>query len=175
MKYLLFLIILVWGLRAGATGTYYMSKDAALKIYFPDQTINRKTEYLDAEQKKAIKQKARAPWDHSVVTYYEAVHNGKVTGYAFFESEIVRTKIATYMVVINADGSVRGVEILAFYEPEDYKPPRRWLEQFHRRTLADDLTLKSGVKNIVGSTLSAQALSDGVRRYLAFFEIIISK
>lgn len=160
---------------ASATGTFYMTKDAALHHYFPEQSIERRSEYLSKEQKLAIKQAARAPWDHGVVTYYIAKDGSSVIGYAFFESVTVRTKTATYMVVINPNGTIRGIEILAFYEPEDYKPSRKWLYQFNEKNISSDLTLKSGIHNIVGATLSAQALSEGARKYLAFCKVIFGK
>ncbi len=160
---------------ASATGTFYMTKDVALKQYFPEHSIERRSEYLSKEQKSAIKQEARAPWDHGVVTYYVAKNGNTVIGYAFLESVTVRTKTATYMVVVNPNGTIRGVEILAFYEPEDYKPSPRWLGQFNEKNIGSDLTLKSGIKNIVGATLSAQALSEGARKYLAFCKVILGK
>lgn len=163
-------------LCASALGAeVHMTKDAALKLYFPDATIERKTEYLSTEQKKAIKLKARAPVESGVITYYVGKKNNVPIGYAFFESVTVRTKAATYMVVVNPDGTVRGVEILAFYEPDDYKPSTRWLAQFQHKNIQDDLMLRSGIKNIAGATLSAQAFSDAVRRILSIYAIAIPK
>lgn len=162
-------------IHASATGPLYMTKDVALKLYFPNHSIERKSEYLSTEQKHSIKQEGRAPWDHGVVTYYIAKNGSTIAGYVFFESVTVRTKTATYMVVVNPNCTIRGIEILAFYEPEDYKPSERWLGQFHDRNLSSDLTLKSGIKNIVGATLSAQALSEGARKYLAFCKVILKK
>jgi hypothetical protein len=173
--YAILICILLLPAMLKATGTYYMTKDVAIKQYFPDNTIERKSEYLNAEQKNAIKQAARAPWEHSVVTYYVAKNGNQVVGYAFFESVTVRTKTATYMVVMNPNCTIRGIEILAFYEPEDYKPSRRWLDQFNGKSISGDLTLKSGIHNIVGSTLSAQALSEGARKYLGFCKVILGK
>ncbi len=81
----------------------------------------------------------------------------------------------TFMAVINPDSTVRAVEILAFYEPEDYLPPKRWIEQFRSKSLNSDLWLKRGVQNIVGATLSAQSVTEGVRRLLSTFEVAIPK
>ena len=176
MKYLL--LVAGWLIAVPtfcATGTLFLTKDDALKLYFPDAQIERKTEYLSPEQKTAVKQKAHAPMEARVVTYYVARKNNVVIGYAFFETVTVRTKDATYMVAVNPDATVRGVEILAFYEPPDYKPIPKWFGQFYKKGLDDDLNLRSGIRNIAGATLSAQALSDGVRRILSIYSLIVAK
>ena len=64
------------------------------------------------------------------------------------------------------------VELLAFFEPPDYEPPARWLNQFKGRRLNDDLYLKRGLRNISGATLTAQSFADGVRRALAVFPYV---
>jgi hypothetical protein len=175
MKFILILAIVIATPALCASGTLFLTKDEALKQYFPDAQIERKTEYLTPEQKETIKQKARAPMESRVVTYYTARKNNAVIGYAFFETITVRTKEASYMVAVNPNGSVRGVEILTFYEPADYKPIDRWFDQFTNHSLQNDLMLRSGIKNIAGATLSAQGFSDGVRRILAIYSLIVAK
>jgi len=174
MKLSLLLTTLIWA-GSSFAGTVHLTKDAALKLYFPDAQIERKTEYLTPEQKTAIKQKAHAPVESGVITYYVAKKNNATIGYAFFESVTVRTKVATYMIAINPNGTVRGIEILAFYEPDDYKPSGRWLGQFQNKDLQNDLMLRSGIKNIAGATISAQTFSDAVRRILSIYSLAIPK
>jgi hypothetical protein len=81
----------------------------------------------------------------------------------------------TFMAVIRPDSTVGAVEVLAFYEPEDYLPPARWLSLLVDSRLTDELRLNRGVRNISGATLSAQAITNGVRRLLATFEVAIPK
>jgi hypothetical protein len=110
-----------------------------------------------------------------VVTYYVGTRDDGVTGYAFFDTHVVRTMPATIMIVIDPDSTVRAVEVLAFYEPEDYRPTERWLDQFDGKSLRNDLWLKRGIHNIVGATLSAQSISDAVRVTLATFQNAVPK
>jgi hypothetical protein len=74
--------------------------------------------------------------------------------------------------VLSPSGAVRRVEILAFYEPPEYTPPERWTKQFDGRQLDDDLKLGAGVQGITGATLSATAMTAGVRRVLALYEVL---
>ncbi|MBI3005485.1 MAG: FMN-binding protein, partial [Ignavibacteriales bacterium] len=150
----------------------YLTKEEVLKIYFPGSAASqRKTVFLTDEQVKNIQEKSKARVESKIVTYYVGRDSSGNAGYAFFETQTIRTMPATYVVVVNADTSLRAVEILAFYEPEDYLPSKKWLAQFTNKNPRSDLWLKRGIHNMVGATLSAQALSDGVRRILATFEV----
>lgn len=160
---------------SGVSAQVHMTREEALRQYFPGLAVERKTIFLTEEQAGQIRMRGRAKVDSRLVTYYVGRGPGGVSGYAFFETEVVRTMPETYMVVVNPDSTVRAVEILAFYEPEDYLPPRRWLDFFREQSLKGDLWLKRGIPPIVGATLSAQSLTDGVRRILAIYEIAVPK
>ena len=150
-----------------------MTKDEALLRYFPDADVKRATAFLSPEQVERIQQQARTRVESRVLTYYTARKNGSLAGTAFFETQTVRTMPVTYLTVIDPDTSVRAVEILAFHEPEDYAPPGRWLAQFAGKTGEDDLFLKRGIQNIAGATMTAQSLSNGIRRLIASYTIVV--
>lgn len=151
-----------------------LTKDEALKLHFPGATIERKTLFLTDGQHREIERAATARVESKIVTYYVARREGRLAGVAFFESQTVRTMPATYMVIVDPDSTVRNVEILAFHEPTDYLPPERWLNQYRGRTSGDDLFLKRGIQNISGATLSAQTISNGVRRWLAAYLVAVA-
>lgn len=154
----------------------YLTKNDALRLYFPDEkNIKRKTLFLSDDQVQDIQTRARAKIDSKILTYYEYTENEKLYGFAFVETQIVRTHPATYMIVINSDGSIKAVEMLAFFEPEDYLPPKNWFAQFSCKTLNDDMYIKRGVPHVAGATLSAQAVTESVRKYLTIFELLINK
>lgn len=154
----------------------YLTKDEALRLYFPNETkVNRKTIFLSDDQLQQIQSRARAKVDSKILTYYEYIEDGKLQAVAFFETQTVRTHPATYMILLNSDGSVKAVDMLAFFEPEDYLPPKRWFAQFTRKTLNDDIHTKRGIPNVAGATLSAQAVTESVRKYMTIFELLFSK
>lgn len=153
----------------------YMTRDQALELYFPGAHAEKQTLFLNDDQVQAIQQMARAKVPSKIVTYFTCKKEGQITGYAFFDAEVIRTQKAAYMIALDTDGNVRALEILAFYEPEDYLPPKKWMQQFERKDLKDDLWIKRGIPNISGATLSAQALTDAVRRTLALYTISIRK
>ena len=86
---------------------------------------------------------------------------------------MVRTLPETFMVLLSPTGEVRMTVILAFHEPPDYLPSERWLEQFRGEKLSPELWVGREIAGIVGSTLSAQAMTQGVRKVLALFDILV--
>jgi hypothetical protein len=152
-----------------------MTKEEALRQYFPDASVERRTAFLTDTQVASVQAKGRAKVPSKVLTYYVARKDEQIVGTSFFETRIVRTMPATFVVVINPDTTIRLVEILAFHEPTDYVPPDRWLEQFHGTSPDDDLFLKRGIQNISGATMTAYTLTDGVRRLLASYEEVVAK
>ena len=152
------------------------TQQQALERAFPKpQLVERQTLFLDDKQVELIQKLARAKLESKIVTYYLGKDNGKISGYAFFATDVVRTKAATYMAVIDPVSTIRRVEILAFYEPMDYFPTPRWLELFRGKGLNDNLWPKRDIHNITGATMTTQALTQGVRRMLAIFQTAVPK
>ncbi|OGU63159.1 MAG: hypothetical protein A3C56_06520 [Ignavibacteria bacterium RIFCSPHIGHO2_02_FULL_56_12] len=156
------------------TAQVKMTKEEALETYFPAAQIERATAFLTDDQVHEIQQRSRSRVESHVLTYYMARKDGRFVGTAFFETQTVRTMPATYMVIVDPDTTIRAVEVMAFFEPEDYLPQSKWLGQFAAKGPADDLWLKRGIQNISGASLTAQALTEGVRRLLASYQIVVA-
>ncbi len=142
----------------------FSTQQQALERAFPKpQVVERQTLFLDDKQVESIQKLARAKLESKIVTYYLGKDGDKITSYAFFATDIVRTKAATHMAVVNPDSTVRLVEILAFYEPMDYFSMPRWLDLFRGKLLNDNLWPRRDIHNITGATLTTQAITQGVR------------
>ncbi len=154
----------------------YQTKEEALKLAFPEaDTIEKKVVFLDDKEQKETEAIAKVKMDSKIYTFYTGKMGQVILGYAIFGSHIVRTKPEVYMVVINADGSLKSVEVLAFYEPEEYLPPRRWFDQFAGKVLDDALWAKRGISAVTGATLSANGITQEVRKVLAIFQEMVIK
>ena len=159
-----------------AMGKVYITKDDALKKAFPEASeIERLNLFLTDSDMNRIQDISGGKVESKLLTYYKARGKEGILGYAILGSHIVRTKPEVYMVVINPDGSIRYVEILAFYEPEEYLPPKRWYGQFAGKVLDDNLWHKRGISAMTGATLSANGITQEVRKALAVFQIMILK
>ncbi len=160
---------------AAASGVVFHTQRDALTLAFPDaDRIERRNVILTDAQAEAIERRAQAPLDSRIVTLYVGWRGERILGYAVIEVHKVRTLPEALMTVLTPDGAVRSVRMLAFHEPPDYLPPRRWLGQFDDRTLGPDLQLKRDIHVIAGATLSSRAATRSVRRALAMHEVLVA-
>ncbi|MBI4055205.1 MAG: FMN-binding protein [Elusimicrobia bacterium] len=155
-----------------ACAKVFLTQKEALRLAFPEGKIERKTVFLRKEEVEAIEELAQAKMESRLIHYYVGRDTTGAAGYAFFETHTVRTMPETFMAVLSPDGNLRSVEILAFYEPPDYLPRSRWLALFEGRRLDDSLWVKRGIRNVAGATLTTQAITQGLRRILATFQVI---
>ncbi len=152
----------------------YYGKQDALAAAFPDTDgIEAKRFFLTEEQREQIQELAGAPLEDRLVTIYIATKDGNVAGYAFFETHEVRTMPETLLIVVSPEGEITKTLLAAFYEPPEYEAPKRWLEQFDGAKLSPELRVNRHIKGIAGSTLTAHAVTSGIRRALAMHRLLI--
>ncbi|MFZ3114629.1 MAG: FMN-binding protein [Syntrophales bacterium] len=184
MKKKCFFIILIitfaigTGLHAPSIveGKVYKTKDDALKEVFPDaDAVEKINVFLGKEEQKKIEAMAKSKLESRIFTFYAGRKGNIIVGYAVFGSHVVRTKQEVYMVVINPDSSIRQVEILAFYEPEEYLPSKRWFQRFAGKILDHELWPRRGIIAVTGATLSVNGITQEIRKVLAVFKIMVIK
>ena len=153
-----------------------IDRDRALTQAFgTTATIRPRTVFLTPAAFRRAEQAAGAKLASMRVTRYEATRGDSLVGTGYLDTHRVRTMNETVLVVITPQGRVGSVEVLSFDEPEDYRPPKRWLERFEDRALSRDLRPGGAVPNLGGSTLTARALSAAVRRTLALHAAIAAQ
>lgn len=157
-----------------APAVVFHSREAALKLAFPEaDRAEARDFFLTAAQRTEIEAAARSKVESDLVTVHVGHRGDELLGYAIFDTHIVRTLPETFLIVIAPDGAIRATHVLAFHEPLDYLPGERWLAQFAGRRAADELRLGRGIDGITGSTLTAQAVSDAIRRALALHAVLL--
>ena len=160
---------------APAAAKVFLSRNEALALAFPGaDRVERMSFVLTEEQAERIEQRARAPLDSRVQTLHAGYRGDRLLGYALIDVHTVRTLPEALMVVIEPDGRVRSVRMLAFHEPQEFMPTRRWFGQFAGRQLDPTLQLHGRVHAVAGATLSARAVTRSVRRALAVHQVLIA-
>jgi hypothetical protein len=93
----------------------------------------------------------------------------------FFVDEVVgKHEFITYALALNADGSIRQLEIMDYRESRGYEiRTPGWRKQFVGKTLKDPIQLNQDIGNISGATLSCKHVTDGVKRLLEIYAIAI--
>ncbi len=152
----------------------FLAKDEALELAFPgDGEVETLNYLLNAEQVEKIEQKARTRVTSKIFTFFRGVLKDGTEGYAFIDTTKIRTNFATSMIILSANGSVRDVVVLAFYEPKEYIPSDSWFEQFIEKNTRDSLRIDQEIHGILGSTLSVRGLTGSVAVALAAFEELV--
>jgi len=151
----------------------YSSREEALSRAFPaPAAIERKTHFLTDAQRDRASRAARAKVDSNLVVAYVGRTGKGILGTAYFDTHTVRTMPETLLVVVRPDGTLGGIEVVAFGEPEDYLPRRRWLTLFRGRRLDPDLAVGRGLAHVTGATLTTRSIADAARRVLAIHAVI---
>ena len=157
-----------------ASAKVFHSQQEALALAFPDaERIESDTTLLSEEQLARVAAAARAKLDTRIARFYVGWKGDRVLGYAFIDVHTVRTLPEAFLVVLSPDGRVSSLRVLAFHEPLDYMPTKRWYEQFDGKSLEDPLRLGRDVHGVAGATLSARAVTKSVRRVLALHQILV--
>ena len=167
------LMIAGFALSTGlAWSTDLATVDEVLAATFPEADVHRESIFLTDEQIAAVELSTGGRPRSALVTRFRADRGGAPIGWAYLDTHRVRTLPETLVVLVDADGAVIAIEVVAFREPMDYLPPDSWYGQFDGRRLDDDLQLKRGIRPITGATLTARATTTATRRVLAIHSLL---
>ena len=153
---------------------FHGRKDGLAEVFPEADSVEPKRFFLREEQKAAVAKLSGAELDDGLVTVYVARKGEAVVGYGFLETHIVRTQPQTLLIRVSPDGKVERILQMAYYEPMDFIAGESWLAQFEGRELAPDLRVRRDIHGIGGSTLTAYATTQGVRKSLALHELLLA-
>lgn len=152
----------------------FYARDEAMKLAFPDaDRVETRDFFLTAEQRSAIETSAKAKIESDLLTVYVGHRGDAISAYALLDTHVVRTLPETFMIVLSPEGRIAATHVLAFYEPTEYMPDERWLQQFKDKRGDDDLRIGRGIAAITGSTLTSHAVTAAVRRALAIYTVLL--
>ena len=168
-------LLIAWLSPGTAGGQVFLTQDEALAVAFPPPaTVERRTAYLSEQELERARTLAGADVnvEAAIVTYYVGRDGSRSVGVAYFDAHRVRTLQEVLMIVVTPEAQVKSIEVLRFSEPRDYLAPGGWLEQFERRGLDEELSVRRGIVNITGATLTSSAVTRAVRRTLALHDVV---
>ena len=151
-----------------AAAEVYHSRESALTLAFGDGArVETRELFLSSEEQSAASRNAGSEIPSRLVRRYTGHRGVQLVGYVYFETHQVRSLPETLMIVLTPGGTVASVHVLAFHEPEAYLPHENFLRQFSGAGLDAELSLRTGIQGIAGSTFTANAVTAAVRRVLA--------
>jgi Na+-translocating ferredoxin:NAD+ oxidoreductase RnfG subunit len=160
-------------IAAVSTSVYaktYFTVEQAQQAIFPGAKMAQAFVTLTDAQKKEIERRS------DVNVRFSEIHLWKVAdGSYFVVDEVVgKHEFITYAIGLNADGSVKQIEIMDYRESYGYEVRNaEWRSQFTGKTSAAPLKLEKDIQNVSGATLSCRHITDGIKRVLATYEIAI--
>ncbi len=166
-------LLLLACLPGGLSAQQVLTQDETLRLAFPPPlTIERRSAFLDNAQLAAARELAGVEIEQRVVTHYVGLRDGIAVGVAYFDAHRVRTLPETLMLVVDSTGRLVRIEVLRFAEPPEYRPPEGWLKQFQGRALGAEPSVRRGIVDMTGATLTSRAVSNAARRVLALHRIL---
>jgi hypothetical protein len=153
----------------------YYSKQEAMELAFgKDATIDMLPLFPNQQQRHDIERHARVKLDSALFTFYVGKKQGQIIGYAALETQTVRTKPETLLIVLDVNGRLRDIHTLAFHEPPEYQPSKKWYALLLQRSV-DELVLNRSIQGITGATLSTRAALNSARKVLSVYKQMIQK
>ena len=148
-----------------------LTAEEALHLAFPQGVVEKKSFFLTAEQKARATAEAGIPVP-GVVVQYRVLEGSRVLAFAYLDTHTVRTMPETLLVILDPQGKVLRVEVLAFGEPQEYLPRPGWYQQFAGKDRAATVELGEGIRPVTGATLTAHPTTQAVRRVLALHGVV---
>lgn len=174
-SWLLSLLLFSLFIATPVNAKVYYSKQEAMELAFgTDSKVEMQSLFLKPADTEKIEQLARVKLDSALFTFYVGKKTGEIIAYAAIETHKVRTKPETLLIILNAQGQLAQVETLAFHEPPEYQPSKRWYAQLFNLPL-EDVSFRKKVQGISGATLSSRAALDSVRKVLAVYQVMVTE
>ena len=154
-----------------AQATVYLTVEQAQALMFPGAIFTADVRTLTDDQVKAIEHAS------DVDVRHRTLHVWRVSAGGWFIADEVVGKhdFIPFALALNADGSVKSVEILEYRETYGGQVrDAAWRAQFAGKRAGDKLKLNDDIRNISGATLSSRHITDGVKRLLATYAVVLA-
>ena len=154
----------------GLQATIYLTVDEAQSVMFPRQKLTPAFRQLQSAEIEAIKRSSGvAPLSKQLQAW-----RAPDGGWFILDRVVGKHEFITYAVALTRDGVVRSVEILEYRETYGGEIRNAaWRQQFVGKRAGMGAQLGKDIKNISGATLSSRHVTDGVRRLLATWAVVL--
>jgi Na+-translocating ferredoxin:NAD+ oxidoreductase RnfG subunit len=155
---------------AAVHATTYLSIEQAQKLMFPAAALKPAFVTLTPQQVGAIEHDSGVHVLNREVKAWRAPDGGW-----FIADQVVgKHEFITFALALDDSGAVKDVEILDYRESYgDQVRGAGWRAQFTGKRHGAPLKLGGDIKNISGATLSSKHVTDGVKRLLSTYALVL--
>jgi hypothetical protein len=147
--------------------------DAMKYAYGQESEISKKNILLSSQQAARITEEAKVKLDTKIFRIFKAIKADKVLGFGILVNNKVRSKNAVVIYFITPQSILKGIEIIAFNEPDEYIPSKEWSSQFQNIETTKMLRTSKEIPTITGATLSARSITDSSRVAFALYNEVL--
>jgi Na+-translocating ferredoxin:NAD+ oxidoreductase subunit G len=157
-----------------ANAERYLTIAEAQKLCFPQATrFEEKDLRYTADQSRAIEKQSGVKTPRFNRAWLAHGSDG-LAGVLFLDHVIGKHEFIDYVVAFTPAGAVQQIEILEYRESHGGQiRGAKWRAQFRGKTSSAPLKLNKDVYNISGATMSCRHVTEGVRRVIATFELVL--
>lgn len=165
-------LILGWATEARAK--VYLTRDEALRLTFGQAAaVSEESRTLSPAVQAAVERRLGRPVSEDRFTFYVGRAAEGINGYGVVLKEPGKHEPITFFVAILPDGHVKDVMVLEYRESRGGEVRQRgFLRQYAGKTSHDPLELDEDITPITGATISARAISEGVKKALVVWEAL---
>jgi Na+-translocating ferredoxin:NAD+ oxidoreductase RnfG subunit len=158
----------------GEAAVVYLTEEEGLRKMIPNaDRFDIDPVHLSADQLAQAQQLAGRAFRESDYRFRAGRKGAEIVGYATVMEVVGKERPITFLIGIQPNGEIKGVEVLVYRESRgaEVRHPR-FMAQFVGKKIDNPLRLGDDVESISGATLSARAAAYAVRKALAIFEIV---
>ena len=148
--------------------------EAMQEQYGSDAVVTKKNILLPNSKFQRVQKSAKAKLDTKIYRIFTAKKGDTILGYGVLINRKVRSKNAVTLYFIK-DATLLGIEIIAFNEPLEYVPTKKWNAQFKNIKTDTMLQLNRDIPSISGATLSARSVTDASRIAFALYNELLKE
>ncbi|MFT3726511.1 MAG: FMN-binding protein [Terricaulis sp.] len=155
-----------------AFATTYLSVSQAQALMFPGATLVADQRTLTDAQANDIQRAAGV----SVATRTLHAWRSSDGGWFIVDQVIGKHELITFALALDTHGTVRDLEILEYRESYGFQiRDAAWRRQFVGASARSQLRVGQDIQNISGASLSSRHVTEGVRRLLATYAVVLSR
>jgi Na+-translocating ferredoxin:NAD+ oxidoreductase RnfG subunit len=159
------------GVVAPAFAMVYLSIEQAQALMFPNAALVPDFRTLTRDEVRAIEKASGV----NVLTRDLKVWRASTGGWFIADQVVGKHEFIPFALALDRNGAVMGVEIMDYRESYGYEIRNpEWRGQFVGKRAGDKFKLDDDIKNISGATLSCRHITDGVKRLLATYVIVLA-
>jgi len=150
----------------------FLTEEEALKLMFPNSgRVRKELLSIPADKKAVIENRIGWKFPEESFEVYVGETGARIDGYALVQNTIGKHKPMTYMVGIDAHGTVSNVELLVFRESRGSEVrTKRFNAQYEGKSVLDPVRINKDIINISGATMSVRSMTAGIKRVLVLVD-----